>query len=465
MKGMKGRLVLLTAAALLLGGQVAPVAAQGLVGQCSDCHTMHNSAQGKAVAQKWDTATRTLKTGQSANPNLLKMDCIACHAAGGSEAIRAMPGGSRIPQVYHSAATDLAAGNFRHITVGGNRKGHNVVDVVPQDSELLVPPGFRHASAEAGAGRFDVTKFTCAGAMGCHGYRGQVLDTIVDSGPPCNPEFELCDDSSAGGTTYVYRTGLQALSGYDGLGTTAIPVELKRGAHHANYDGLKNNGVTSSSDFYANPLANSYRFIRSLHGYGNQLDRWQNKNADSHNEYAGGYDHTPVAEANRTIDFGTTDSCTRCHIGGINATTSRLTTPSSTITGFCITCHGSFHSSGATQGSSGAFLRHPSDYALPDRGEYLNYTNFDVTAPVARRASYFVEGMGPSAQVTAGEDVVMCLSCHVAHASPYDGMLRFDYAAQTSAMRAGSFASIAEAQAAGGCLACHTTKGVAKGAP
>ncbi len=47
-----------------------------------------------------------------------------------------------------------------------------------------------------------------------------------------------------------------------------------------------------------------------------------------------------------------------------------------------------------------------------------------------------------------GHDLVMCLSCHVAHGSDNAGMLRFDYAD----MVAGGGTNTT------GCFACHTTK-------
>lgn len=422
----------IAAIAVLLCSFAATAFAQGLVGQCADCHTMHNSVQGQPVALQGSST----EANGTANPNLLKMDCVACHASGGGEMIREMDGGSRIPQVYHTAATDLAAGNFRHITVGGDRKGHNVVDVVSADSTFTKPPGYRNH--DSNGFDFDVAQFTCAGNMGCHGIRGQQLD----EGDP----FEGIDPT--------YRTGLAALSGHDG--PTASNTSYFSGAHHSNYDGLKLDG--EHPDYFSNPLAHSYRFIRGLKGYGNMTDRWQNVDSTSHNEYAGGY----VNDTIKDTDFGATNTCARCHMG-TNSTNARLFVPNRTMTGFCITCHGTFHSSGATNGTSGAFLRHPSDYAIPDGGEYANYTTFDITAPVARPMASLVAGFTPSAEVNHGQDMVMCLSCHVSHASPYDGMLRFDYDALTSAMRAGSFASIEDAQAEGGCLACHTTKGVAKG--
>jgi hypothetical protein len=61
-----------------------------------------------------------------------------------------------------------------------------------------------------------------------------------------------------------------------------------------------------------------------------------------------------------------------------------------TISGFCATCHGNFHtlstgdSDGIGANISSPFIRHPNDIVLPSRGEYQNYTNYNVEAPVGR---------------------------------------------------------------------------------
>jgi hypothetical protein len=57
----------------------------------------------------------------------------------------------------------------------------------------------------------------------------------------------------------------------------------------------------------------------------------------------------------------------------------------------------------------------------------------------------------PSSVVTPGTDIVMCLSCHMAHASPYPHMLRWDY----SEMITGN----GEAVSGKGCFVCHSSKG------
>jgi hypothetical protein len=440
--------------ALLLSSFASAVLASGgMTGDCADCHTMHNSEQGQAVAQMGTAGTIT----RTPIENLLRMDCMACHAADPTGAkIITLSGGSAVPQVLHADATgDLAGGNFRYIVSGGNRKGHNVIDLVPPDGQNLFPPGHRHADASLDSGGFHIDKFTCAGYMGCHGYRGQVLESYTvncdefgintATGEPCTTE-EL---EMSGVVQNSYRTGLSALSGYDGGGTT--PIALRRGAHHQSYDGVKHDGL--HPDFFDSPLAHSYRFIRSLRGYGNETERWQNNSSTSHNEYVGGYENNAIGDLLKNTDFGTTSSCARCHVSSsINSTDSRLTVPGQSMTGFCLTCHGLFHSSGQTNGASGAFLRHPSDYVIPDRDEYSAYTVYNVTAPVARPHAVFVNGMTASQTVTPGADLVMCLSCHMAHASPYDAMLRFDYTEQTAGNATTGLGT--------GCLACHTTKGI-----
>ena len=112
-----------------------------------------------------------------------------------------------------------------------------------------------------------------------------------------------------------------------------------------------------------------------------------------------------------------------------------------TMTGFCAGCHGDFHVQDDTVTGQSAWLRHPSDAVLPSSGEYQGYTAYDPLVPVARPALGAVSGT-----VTPGQDMVMCLSCHRAHASPYPKLMRWDYGGADLQ------------QALYGCGACHTQK-------
>jgi len=127
----------------------------------------------------------------------------------------------------------------------------------------------------------------------------------------------------------------------------------------------------------------------------------------------------------------------------------------STTTGFCTGCHGDFHIQDATATGATPWTRHPADFVIPGTtgSEYNSMsTDYNPNTPVARPAGFnWAGGIGAiSATATSGTDMVMCLSCHVAHGSPYDDMLRWDYEAmevETDGAAAGT-----------GCFVCHTGK-------
>jgi len=320
-------------------------------------------------------------------PALLRGDCIGCHGQGTSNKIVSI-GGSDIPQVLHTDPSgDLAGGNFAFITgaksrvtADKNSAGHNVIDLgsAYQETTLAVPPGHHGVSITN-------TNFTCAGNHGCHGIRD-----------------------------------MNGSSGLRGL----------KGSHHQNVDGKCETNV--------NQVYGSYRFLWYVKGFENTgTYKWQNKDADNHNEYFGAT--TPMLF-----------QCTNCHHSSDGFGVNLIWPANNTISGFCATCHENFHvlSAGAPPGwgiggSTSPFIRHPTDVILPASGEYTAYTTYIVEAPVARTT---VQSSMRN-DVVPGTDVVMCLSCHSAHATPYADLLRWDY----STMVAGGGGS-------GGCFTCHTQK-------
>ncbi len=175
------------------------------------------------------------------------------------------------------------------------------------------------------------------------------------------------------------------------------------------------------------PLVNSstqgwYRFLgghmsgEGLGVSGIEDDDWEHEPSSSvHNEYLG-------QEGDKT------------GAGGFAAA-------GNTVSAFCTGCHGNFHIQDTTTAGSSPWLRHPSDAPLPSSGEFSDYVTYDPLIPVARPAL-----SGVSSTVTPGSDMVMCLSCHRAHASPYYKMLRWDYRSTTLAT------------ALAGCGICHTRK-------
>jgi hypothetical protein len=359
-----------------------------ITGVCSNCHTMHNSQNGSPVAGG-GPYEYLLKLGATA-----KTACWGCHA-------ESTTGGNNIspttgaPQVAHNT-TDLAGGNFSYITgdkalTTGTTKtvGHNVKDTAVTDDNYTsgtFPPGDQHTTGITNA------NFTCAGQYGCHG------DRTASSEYPA-----------------VY------------------------GAHHYLDNQLKFGSINEANQALGSgtngeQVGSSYRFLKGVAG-GEDSDWQATKSETDHNEYKGG---TTMGTSTKTAPA----------TGG---------TPSKgTISGLCAECHGFFHGTATneTGGTATPWKRHPTDIVLPNSSEYQSYYDknttatkkYSVEAPVARQSI-------PNAMeddVTPATDVVMCLSCHTVHASPYEDILRWNY----SGMDAGTTGASAQT----GCFVCHTGK-------
>ena len=330
-----------------------------------------------------------------ANPSLTRGTCFGCHAQGGATPTVNV-GGSIIPQVLHSGSTSLAGGNFGYITgIAGSgasdSKGHNIKDLTGIDAVLYAPPGGIYnvgGPSHVLGNNVNTTTLTCAGTNGCHGYRH-------------------------------YGTGGDATYRVRGISE----------AHHANVDGQLT---------LANKPANSYRFLMAVKGL-ESPDWEENVTSSNHNEYFA----LPAP-----VQLGCSAPAVKCHAGPGGLTQP----PNGTMSQFCATCHGNFHtlttpeSDGVGATIFSPFIRHPTDLSIPSTGEYADYTVYNPKAPVAR----LTVPASSSSVVNPGTDAVMCLSCHVAHASDFPNMLRWDY----SLMNAGN-GGIASGT---GCFTCHTTK-------
>jgi hypothetical protein len=332
-----------------------------VTGNCSNCHTMHNSQGGQPMAYDFDGASFT-KTS-TPKGNLLIYSCVGCHSATDGSTWKSS---ISAPVVFNTVepmfndAKGLAGGNFYWVK-NDDTKGHNIFS---PDGYLSKAPG------DAG--------FSNCGTNSCH----QNLDRVV---------------SGAG-------------SGLDGRqGCEKCHLAAK---HHANdHDPMVGGLVTNADQGW-------YRFLSghmSGEGYGAEGYEdgdWQKTvSSNDHNEYLG----NQISGSYGFYGIG------------------------NTVTAFCTGCHGDFHS---RQGSQSPWLRHPSDAILPVSGEYTNYTTYNPLVPVARSSL----PSDPGSIVTPGSDMVMCLSCHRAHASPHFKMMRWDY-------KNANLSTALE-----GCNVCHTSK-------
>lgn len=294
-------------------------------------------------------------------------------------------GDDAIPQVMHSDSIDLAGGNFAFIT---GMKGSGADD------------NKGHNLAELTGS--DATVATLPGGI----QQSFHEDMIVN-------------------TSNLTCAGTNGCHGYR-YAPSDLPAGVT-GGHHANAGGKL---------AVADTIGNSYRFLTGVVGL--EDDDWQYTSSSS--------DHNEYFAMTQPIKLGCSSGTTSCHSGlGVKA-------PNGTISQYCATCHGNFHtiqtnvSSGIGPEASSPFIRHPTDILLPNEREYALFTNYQTNVPVARTGAVPDTA---SATVTPGSDAVVCLSCHMSHASNYPDMLRWDYVNDCRAGQANSNC---------GCFSCHTAK-------
>ncbi len=392
---------LVAAAALGVGAMIClpRVASAAVAGVCYNCHTMHNSQ---------NNAPMTYNGSATPNDNLLRGNCLTCHT-GTNDGSNVRPYVySTTDPTYGPTGATLAGGNFYWCVNGGGADGggdpvaigggHDVNFLGVNDAVLLSPPGYSDSTVswsarETAEGLATARHLTCAGTAGCHG-----------------------DRSATNNFSAVH------------------------GAHHSDSGGVKA-GAT---------VAGSFRFLLGVTG--TEVSGWEYQAAvgTAHNGYQG---------TARTSDA--TGVTIPTLVSGTNTTLI-------SISQLCAECHGAFHNSAGsftyadgTSGVSGIvgsngwgspWIRHPTDFDMSTlTGEYANYTTYDPMVPVGRTGA-------PATTWTTDDTVhgatngavVMCISCHRAHGSPYADLLRWNY----STMVAGGGAPSGSL----GCFTCHSDK-------
>jgi predicted CXXCH cytochrome family protein len=220
------------------------------------------------------------------------------------------------------------------------------------------------------------------------------------------PGYDIETDLSLIGYNTERPLTCAGTNGCHGDRNIANPFGAIKGAHHA--DDSPIDGSTTAKSYRYLKITNKVKGILGLE----DPDWGQNSSVKKHNEYSPSMDT------------------------------------------FCANCHGNFYRKDKI-GKMSPWFRHPAGVLLPKRDEYANYNpefpsppdrpgirTYSPGAPVARDSVPAT----PVETVEPGADIVFCLSCHVAHGSPNESMLRWDYDA------------ISSGEAGGGCLICHTDK-------
>lgn len=206
--------------------------------------------------------------------------------------------------------------------------------------------------------------------------------------------------------------------GCHGRQDISTQIIAMKGTHHYKDHSIFQDGST---------LARSYRFLDTTQGF-EDPDYEFHPDYQHHNKYYG-VDRT--TESNPAL--GTISAqCARCHTYFHNGAES--VAPSSTF-------------------GTGVWIRHPTDFNMgsaTSSNEYRGYNGgsgtgntYSVISPVA--SADISTTINSTIYTRTDDSVVMCLSCHRAHGTPYNGMLRWNY----KAWPGGGF---------NGCAVCHSSK-------
>jgi len=303
----------------------------------------------------------------------------------------------------------------------GCHTGTNGVDNVP--GGVLATPyvldvdsvNYDNTGTEAGTNTLAGGNFywvTTVGDRAAHNVSGiGGADSLLTPPGYKGSGFEDPDGNAAGGLTWSGRVTCAGTNGCHGTHDTTHQTTAIAKGHH---------GDDSTID--GSTVAKSYRFLYGIVGF--EDSDWEYRpTTDEHNQYKG---------VDRAADTsGATD----------------------TISYLCAECHGVFHSGGLPEGVDNdttfgtPWFRHPIDFDMgnvsgKEYGSYGGGSAYVTAAPVGRLT---VSGPLATVFVTAGDAIVTCISCHRAHGTPNDAILRWDY----KAWPGGGYA---------GCQVCHTTK-------
>ncbi len=357
-------------------------------GACVNCHTMHNSQNNASMMIDGSD------TG--AAPALVRAgSCYGCHGD-----------------------QDIANGDWTNTTTAPGK--------TPRVNAMTY--GDYGVSGDTLAGGSFYWVDTNLGATDAKGHNVKGVANVDSAAfgatpPGWNATFSANGQINGGAATWTTDNQLTCAgtNGCHGDHTAEDDFAAVRGGHHGGAGDGTTDGLT---------VATSYRFLKGILGYEDEDWEYQ-PTVSEHNQYHGEARSADTAANTATISY------------------------------LCAECHGNFHSGtedgmGADGETWGApWLRHPTDLDmndLADTSEYASYNtdkSYSVVAPVASDDN----GAPKSAVLVAdGDAIVTCVSCHRAHGSPFDDLLRWSYNEDGHKMIAAGGAGNV------GCFVCHTTK-------
>jgi len=347
---------------------------------CGNCHTMHNSQGGSSFVNQGGTSMILIRADVSGRQEIHKL-CLQCHSSGGVNAgVAYAPHGQAAPKVLVDASTWTQNNHLTGIGAGGSFNTE-VGAVTPFDltaSGLTTALGKGHSigltNITPPGGDAAITAFSCTNCHDPHG-TANAADTLINR--------------------------------FRNLRISAV-------------EAANNAGVTLTA-------ANFTSWVGGVTGTFATTGNYIGITADGSNVW-------PVINATPTGVEATDSSKSNSYGGGSTGGISR----------WCAQCHDNWHEDIVTDNETGAtpdWKRHPVDNVLTGDGsanssagvDIIRLDNYDATLP----GQYLPVASGTGSnrvfyKTDSSTDKVMCLSCHFAHGSPYNDILRWDYTSTVS---------------------------------
>ncbi|TDB36211.1 MAG: hypothetical protein D9V46_07825 [Deltaproteobacteria bacterium] len=353
----------------------------------------------------WGTFFIVLAACPVGSPAKVSGPCVNCHtmhnSQGGSPMAFTISSGSK---VYGGLVNE----GLLNTNCIGCHQGANVSGSVPFVFDASAP-NYGLTGTEAGTTTLAGGNFHWVG-MGAertgHNVAGITpLDSVHGVTPP-------------GGAAMGGQITCGGILGCHGSSSAVTPTQAIMGGHHGK-------DMTAWQD--GTSVAKSYRFLNGVQG-GEDPNFEFRPTQNQHNKY---YGVDRSSEANLAAG---------------------------SISSHCARCHGDFHNGGGKMAAgsfgAGVWLRHPIDFDMSrsvSSTEYATYNSgtgtanpYSVISPVATASTTPV--VNTSVYAASDDAIVMCLSCHRAHGSPYDAIMRWDYKKWP------------QADGYNGCAVCHTSK-------
>jgi hypothetical protein len=343
----------------------------GGVGACDGCHTMHNSSGGWAVAKNRPQLLGNQYLLQATDPS---STCLTCHAGltpGGANVLTTAPA-QGLPPGNYTPGGDFGwlrktwswMGGTSPETSPGERHGHNVVAF---DYGLVSDATFLSAPG----GTYPAAQLSC---VSCHDPHGRFR--YAGSAFPSATGAPIAGSGSYGGTGLTMPTATAAVGSY----------RLLAGQGYAPPGGLP--AFTADPPVALSPLVYN-----------------QGESA---------------AQVRVAYGSGMSEWCNNCH-GGIHTTAASGASPFS-------------HPSGnlaklSTNGELDIYNRYlaTGNAAGVQATSYWSIVPYEEgTTDRATLASHATSDGSVTSGPSTGQENVMCLSCHRAHASGWDWAMRWN---------------------------------------